>query len=848
MKKASLTAPASCARRQRIRLTPLSVALMLALGYSAPLFAAGAVSFNTDILDLNDRQNIDLSQFAQAGYIMPGEYMMELRVNQTQIPEMLVRYYAPENAPNESLPCLTPEMVDKLALKPEVLKNASWLQDGQCLAVDSISGMQVRGNLGESRLSITIPQAWLEYSAANWEPPSRWDNGVPGLLMDYNLFASTTRAQHGANSQSVSGNGTGGVNAGAWRLRADWQMQQNRGAGSHRQEFTWTRFYAYRPLPDLQAKATLGENYLDSGMFDSFRYLGAAITSDDNMLPPNLRGYAPEVTGIAKTNAKVTISQQGRVIYESQVAAGPFRIQDLNDAVSGQLDVRVEEQDGSVQTFSVDTATIPYLTRPGRVRYKFASGKPGREEHKTQGPTFATGEFSWGISNGWSMYGGGLAAGNYKALSMGLGRDLLLLGAISFDATQSQAGLPQQGNKSGGSYRLSYSKRFEELDGQVTFAGYRFSQRNFMSLPQYLDARYRNQQVSNSKELYTITLNKHFRNLNLSSYLSYSHQTYWDRAPLDRWSFSTSRYFDVGRFKNLSLSLSLNRTQYNGKNDDSVYLNFSMPIGGDSSLSYSQQTSGKQTTHSASFYDRLDSNNSYSLSAGLNSDRRQSFSGFYSHQGSLTSMTASASAQQGQYRSASLSLQGGLTLTPQGAALHRLGMPGSTRLMVDTDGVSGVPVNGGGSNTYTNFFGKAVISDVNSYYRNTASIDVTGLADNVEASRPVTQITLTEGAIGYRRFGVIKGIKAMAAIRLKDGSWPPFGASVQSNGREVGILDDDGLVWLSGIEPGASMDVRWNGETQCQLALPDPLPQQLLDEGQNLLLLCTRRAAPASST
>ncbi|THD40107.1 FimD/PapC C-terminal domain-containing protein, partial [Pantoea sp. R102] len=113
---------------------------------------------------------------------------------------------------------------------------------------------------------------------------------------------------------------------------------------------------------------------------------------------------------------------------------------------------------------------------------------------------------------------------------------------------------------------------------------------------------------------------------------------------------------------------------------------------------------------------------------------------------------------------------------------------------------------------------------------------------------PVTQITLTEGAIGYRRFGVIKGIKAMAAIRLEDGSWPPFGASVQSNGREVGILDDDGLVWLSGIEAGASMDVRWNGETQCQLALPDPLPQQLLDEGQNLLLLCTRRAAPASST
>ena len=62
------------------------------------------------------------------------------------------------------------------------------------------------------------------------------------------------------------------------------------------------------------------------------------------------------------------------MLYETLVAAGPFRIQDLNDAVTGSLDVRVEEQDGSVHTFKVDSASIPYLTRPGTVRYKLASG------------------------------------------------------------------------------------------------------------------------------------------------------------------------------------------------------------------------------------------------------------------------------------------------------------------------------------------------------------------------------------------------------------------------------------------------------------------------------------------
>ena len=43
----------------------------------------------------------------------------------------------------------------------------------------------------------------------------------------------------------------------------------------------------------------------------------------------------------------------------------------------------------------------------------------------------------------------------------------------------------------GSSYRISYSKRFESIDGQITFAGYRFSDRHFMSMDQYLDRRYR---------------------------------------------------------------------------------------------------------------------------------------------------------------------------------------------------------------------------------------------------------------------------------------------------------------------------------------------------------------------
>lgn len=238
----------------------------------------------------------------------------------------------------------------------------------------------------------------------------------------------------------------------------------------------------YRALPQLRSTLSMGENYLSSSIFDSWRYTGLSLSSDDRMLPPALRGYAPEVSGIAKTNAKVVVSQQGRVLYETTVPSGPFRIQDLSSAVTGKLDVKVEEQDGTVQTFQVDTATIPYLTRPGMVRYKLAMGRPSTYEHHLQGPTFATGEFSWGIANSWSLYGGSILAGDYNAASIGIGRDLFLLGAVSADVTQSFASVPGEAKRQGKSWRLSYSKRFDEYDSEVTFAGYRFSERDYMSM------------------------------------------------------------------------------------------------------------------------------------------------------------------------------------------------------------------------------------------------------------------------------------------------------------------------------------------------------------------------------
>ncbi|GDM19319.1 fimbria/pilus outer membrane usher protein [Escherichia coli] len=830
----------------------ITYALLLSLA-GAPAYA---VDFNTDVLDAADRQNIDLSRFSQAGYIMPGQYQMEIMVNGQGIspsafPVTFLEPLVSGADGDRPLPqaCLTPEMVSRMGLTETSQEKVTYWNDGQCADLSQLPGVEIRPNPAEGMLYINMPQAWLEYSDASWLPPSRWDNGIPGVLFDYNINGTVNKPHKGKQSQSLSYNGTAGANFGAWRLRADYQGNLNHitgsGQGTDRQ-FTWSRFYLYRALPYWRANLTLGENYTTSDIFSSWRYTGASLESDDRMLPPKLRGYAPQVSGIADTNARVVISQQGRTLYDSTVPAGPFTIQDMDSSVRGRLDVEVIEQDGRKKTFQVDTAYVPYLTRPGQIRYKLVSGRSRNHEHTTEGPVFAAGEASWGISNKWSVYGGGIFAGDYNALAVGLGRDMNAFGTVSADVTHSVARISGEETKQGKSWRLSYSKRFDDMNTDITFAGYRFSERNYMTMGQYLDARYRNYSAGREKELYTITVSKHFGDLNTAVNLQYSHQTYWDRRTSDYYTLSVNRYFDISGLKNISAGLTASRSRYSrdgfsrgGDNyNDSLFLRLSLPWGS-GTTSYSGSMSNDRYTNTVGYSGMLNKGlSSYSLNAGVSSGGGQSsqsqMSAYYNHNSPLASLSANFSAVENGYASFGMSASGGATITAKGTALHAGGMNGGTRLLVDTDGVGGVPVDGG--RVYTNRWGIGVVTGVSSYYRNATSVDLNKLPEDMEAPLSVVESVLTEGAIGYREFEVLKGSRLFAVLRMSDNSYPPFGTSVtNAKGRELGMVADSGLVWLSGVNPGETLNVGWDGRTQCMVDIPAKL-----EPTQQLLLPCRK--------
>lgn len=811
---------------------------------------AVSVEFNTDMLDANDKSNIDFSAFSRAGYILPGNYQLQLRLNGEGLGtgERDVPFYIRTGTGVEDpLPeaCLSPVLLQQMGLTEDGLKKTGTWRNGECADFSGLPGATLTPELSTGKLNISIPQMWLEYTDATWLPPSRWDHGIPGLLLDYSINGMTSKSDSSARRDYLSSSGTAGLNAGAWRLRADYQASYSRAGGrfaSETHDLNISRLYAYRPLTSLQSRLTIGENYVNSTLFDSWRYAGAVVESDENMLPPKLRGYAPEIIGVAKTNARVTVTQQGRVVYESTVPAGPFRIQEMTSATRGQLDVKVTEQNGEEHTFSVSTASVPYLTRPGRVRYQVLVGRPTTWESRMEGGMFTAADLSWGISNAWSAYGGTILSKEYQSVALGVGRDLFALGTIAFDVTQSFSRLAGKGpsgadDMSGKSLRVSYSKRFDDLNTDVTFAGYRFTERDYLTMQQHLDARYRGSLSDRPRERYQVMLSKHFDDLAipLSLNLNYETQTYWDRGSTDNYGISAGTWFDVPQLglRGVSLNLTANRSQYYGKNDDAINLMLSLPLGGDS-LSLSGGYSGKRYNESVGYYGRVDNLNSYNLNAstshGGNYDSAQSFSGMFSSNGGMADVSVNVGMQNDSYTSAGFSLSGGLTATTEGVALHAGGYGGGTRLMVDTDGVGGVPVDGG--RTVTNPWGVGVVTGMGNYYRNTTRVDLDRLPDDVEATLGVTESALTEGAIGYRKFEVLKGSRLFAVLRLPDGTWPPFGASVRNmKGRELGIVSDEGLAWLSGISPTDRLEVSWGGSVQCRVQIPlkiEPDSQMLL--------------------
>ncbi|WP_051962352.1 fimbria/pilus outer membrane usher protein [Serratia sp. Ag2] len=440
------------------------------------LYAANAKAddyFAPDSIEIrgNMSRDIDLSQFSQVGSQAPGIYTVSIYLNGNYATERDITFTSESGK-------LTPEITAEDLLLWGVAKNATpaLMQADMKSNIAGIEQLLPESHIDfdfpQRRLNITVPQQYVASNPQGDVPETEWDDGLNMLFLNYSYSGSTTHnssASETASSDYI--NLRSGVNLGAWRLRS--YSAYTRGHEGDRWEQIST--FLHRDIKTLRSQFVMGEGQTQSDVFDSFAFRGLQLYSDDNMLPESQRGFAPIVRGIARSNAQVTIRQNGNTIWQSYVPPGPFVIDDLYPtSTSGELEIIIRESDGterrSVQPFSA----VPVMLREGHFKYALAAGKYRSSDIASREPSFIQGSGIYGLPWSATVYGGGIFSNDYSSVALGIGKGLGDLGSVSLDGTFSRSQFAYD-TKTGGSFRFQYSKDLVTSGTTFTVLGYRYS-------------------------------------------------------------------------------------------------------------------------------------------------------------------------------------------------------------------------------------------------------------------------------------------------------------------------------------------------------------------------------------
>lgn len=842
------------------------LAVCCALLYSQPGLTADVVEYDSSFLMGDGAASIDVSRYSDGNPTPVGTYTVKVFVNEKPVASQTIPFIDVGKKSAEA--CLTPKNLAQLHIKqPEIVGEKAVLKRGDeesddCLNLPAlIDQSSVEFDMGDQRLDITVPQAWVNKGYEGYVEPSLWESGIPAALLSYNINGYHN-TNNGVDNDSMYAAFNTGVNLGAWRFRANGNYNWDKDNGSN---FDFQNRYVQRDLPALRSQLIMGESYTTGETFDSVSIRGVRLYSDSRMLPSQLANYAPVIRGVANTNAKVTVTQSGYKIYEATVPPGPFEINDLSPSGYGSdLIVTIEEADGSKRTFSQPFSSVMQMQKPGVGRWDFSAGEVNDDDIHDK-PYLAQGTYYYGLNNYLTAYSGIQGTNNhYLAGLIGVGLNTPF-GALALDVTHSRTEIPDDKTYQGQSYRLTWNKLIEPTNTSFNVAAYRYSTQDYLGLNDALqlidDAKYNDDDQRDTMDNYarmknqiTLSISQPLQDGETdygSFYLSGSWTDYW--ATGDSRSDYTLGYgkgFSWG-----SMSINLQRTwDEDGEKDDSLYINLSIPLanllGGEdrrsgfTSLSTQMRTdfNGGHNLSMNSSGNNEDNTLNYSVNTGYTMQKEDKnisdVGGYVSYQSPWGDISASASANNDSNRQYSLSTDGGFILHSGGLTFTNDNFSNSDALvLVKAPGAKGARINGGGSTI--DRWGYGASNALSAYRENQVSLDIDTLENDVELKSTSTMLVPRDGAVVFASFETDQGRSAIITMTRNDGKTIPFGAEVFEDNTPIGNMGQGGQAFVRGINDRGELTVRWfenNQPARCSATYQLPTDQQTVGSGQTLLL------------
>lgn len=800
--------------------------------------------FDPELLSLGTgTTDVDLSAFSQAGGVGEGDYLVTIFVNQREAVSRDLVFK--KNARGNVAPQLTPGLLKTLGVNVDQLPALKDLPKDQ--PVDDLTALipqsTVKFDLSRLRLDVSIPQVAMQPGRDSQSDPSQWDDGIPAMLFNYNLSAG--RNEQTVNSDqratnNVFANVQTGANAGAWRLRSTvTHSHSDTGSGNNADSTRFSNTYLARDIRGWGSRLLMGEASTGGDVLDGVPFRGVQLRSAEQMMPARLRGFAPQITGVANSNARITVRQNGYVVYETYVAPGPFEIKDLYQAgMSGDLDVAVTEADGSVHSFVVPYSSLPVMLRPGAVKYEVTAGRyDGGTTQGSRQSDFVLATLIYGLPKNLTLYGGLLTSQKYSALSLGSGISLGDLGAMSADGTFSSTQFEDKGRQGGASWRVRYSKSMLTTGTSVDLTALRYSTRNYYSFAEYNSMGYAQRDdvspwiMSRRRSSFQTQVTQQLGDLGSVSLRANRDDYYGSTKTLTSLSAGYN-----GSVKGISYGIyyTVDRMKGNGDwpENRQVSFNLSIPF---SIFSYS---SALQNTYASSQFthdnqgrtqgqagiagSNADGAFSYSVMQGWgNQDQVSNSTLNLGYQGSKGNVSAGY-GYSADMRSMNLNMSGGAVVHSEGVTLSR--PLGSSVALISAPGAEGVSLSNNGGKTDSRGF--AVVPYLSDYSRNNIGLDPSTLPDNVDLPQNQQTVYPTHGAVVKANFATRIGYQVLMTLTRAGGAGVvPFGATVAlvqsaTSEENTGITGDNGQVYLTGLPQKGELSVMWGKghDKQCRVS------------------------------
>ncbi|EBS4305186.1 fimbrial biogenesis outer membrane usher protein [Salmonella enterica subsp. enterica] len=800
---------------------------------------ASETLFNPGLLEIDHPVDVDIHQFNRSNALPPGDYKVDIVINGKLFERRDVTFV--QDQPDAELhPCFVAvkEVLSSYGVKVDAVKGLQDVDNTACVnPVPLIDGTTWLLDANKLALNISVPQIYLNTAAYDYISPSRWDEGINAMMVNYDFSGSHTVKSNydNGNDDSYYLNLRNGINLGAWRLR-NYSTLSATGSDT---EYHSISSYVQRDIAALRSQIMVGDTWTASDVFDSAQIRGVRLYTDDDMLPSSQNGFAPVVRGVAKSNATVIIRQNKYVIYQSAVPQGAFEITDLNTTSGGgDLDVTIKEEDGSEQHFTQPYASLAILKREGQTDFDISVGEMRDESGFT--PNVVQAQVLHGLPWGLTLYGGTQVADDYASAALGIGKDMGSIGAVSFDVTHARSRFDDGDNESGQSWRFLYSKRFDDTDTSFRLVGYRYSTEGYYTLGEWASRQDNSSDFwetgnrrSRVEGTWTQSFGPGFGNI----YLTLSRQQYWQTDEVERlvqFGYSNS-------WRRISWNASWNYTDSanrssgsNNKNDNDdsdheqiFMLTVSIPLSGAMESSYVNY-SMTQNNH-----------NDSTMQAGVGGTLLEGHNLSYNVQESWTSTpedTYGGNASMG-YDGTYGSVNGGYAWSRDsqtlnygargGILVHSGGVTfsqelGETVALVEAPGADGLTVENT-TGVATDWRGYTVKTQLNPYDENRVAIDSNYFAKaNIELDNTVVNLVPTRGAVVKAAFVTHVGYRVLFNVMQVNGKLAPFGAMASAeldSGTVTGIVGDNGELYLSGMPENGRFTLSWGGDESTTCAV-----------------------------